>query len=158
MKITIFAGAKLTRTTGIFCSLMGLGAGLIPTMGCAATHAGETADTTKPVNSFTIANNAQKVTVNVDDVFEVSLESNASTGYEWSIVTQNTKIIESDGKPRFVIPQEAPPGTPAQQVFRFKAKSAGNTKLVLHYARPWEKDKEPAEKFSLEIAVNKAKE
>lgn len=111
----------------------------------------------KPDMTFSEANNGQTVAVRVGAIFEVRFESNASTGYEWSVTKQDKEALEGNGKSQFVAPAELVPGAPGQQVFRFKVKRAGNTKLELQLARPWEKDK-AARKFALIVSAKKKKD
>ena len=147
------AKAKNARIALLFCAL-GCGVASIPLMSRAVAAPKEAA---KPGMIYTEANDGQTVKAHVGEIFEVRLESNASTGYSWDIATQDAKILESLGDTKYVSPTGTPPGTPGLQTFRFKAKSAGNTQLVLHYQRPWEKDKEPAQVFSLGLQVAQKK-
>lgn len=136
--------AKSVRTTLFLCTLSCAVPAFVPLITRAIAQ-----QPTKPDMTFTDANNGETVEASVGNIFEVILESNATTGYSWNIATQDAKILESLGDPKYVRPAGAPPGAPGQQVFQFKVKGAGETKLVLHYNRPWEKDKEPAKLFSL---------
>ncbi len=45
------------------------------------------------------------------------------------------------------------PGASAMEVLRFEAAGAGQTTLKLVYHRPWEKDVEPLQTFSIEVVV-----
>lgn len=155
MKKQVSHRALATGVSGGLCILGGLTTSAIAT-GCATTNAEENHKPQTTVK-FTEENNNQPVTIIREETFEVNLESNASTGYEWAIAKMDTQIIESLGKPTYVVPTNAPPGTPSRQVFRFKSKKVGHTKLLLNYVRPWEKDKKPVQTFMLDITVQEKK-
>ncbi|AUZ05680.1 putative chagasin family peptidase inhibitor I42 [Vitreoscilla sp. C1] len=81
-------------------------------------------------------------TMKVGDTFEVSLETNASTGFQWQIheKTDNVTVVSnriqsspSDSNMPLV-------GVPSQQLWVFKADAAGHAKIQLVYVRSWEAD------------------
>ena len=47
-------------------------------------------------------------------------------------------------------------GVGGNEVWTFQALAAGKTEIVLGYARPWEKDKEPAQTFKVTVVVDRA--
>lgn len=155
MKKSISQRARFAFSSGIAGALAFAGASVAPVLLSACTQS-VGADQTKTAMTFTEKNNGQTVQAHVGDRFEVRLESNASTGYEWLVQTQDAKALESDGEPRRIPPTSNQPGAPGQQVFAFKVKRAGETKLKLIYARPWEKDK-PADKFVLTVSATTVK-
>ncbi len=85
--------------------------------------------------------------------FEVRLESNASTGYEWSIAGQDKAFLQGVGEPRFIESDESAPGAPSVQAFSFRALKKGSTVLKLVYARPWEKEQTPAQTFWVRLDI-----
>ena len=44
-------------------------------------------------------------------------------------------------------------GAGGREVLRFEAQQPGTTTLELVYHRPWEKDVEPLERFTVEVVV-----
>ena len=84
-----------------------------------------------PSNQSTV-----NINVKVNQVFTVKLESNPSTGYQWSPVfnLKFLKLLSSTYQPS----SGELCGTPGTQTFRFKAIKPGETVLVMKYARPWE--------------------
>ncbi|MCD6358613.1 MAG: protease inhibitor I42 family protein [Dehalococcoidia bacterium] len=85
--------------------------------------------------------------------FVISLNSNASTGYQWNLTkTLDTSILE------LVISEyEAPTttmlGASGREVWAFKAIAAGETTISLGYSRPWESSP-PAETTVFTVTVN----
>ena len=147
------AKARTARTALLLCALSG-GAAFVPLANYVVAAPKEEA---KPDMIFTEANDGQTVQAHVGEVFEVRLDSNASTGYSWNVASQETQALEMLGDPKYVRPTTNAPGAGSQQVFRFKIKRIGATKLVLHYKRPWEQDKPPAQVFSLGLQVAEKK-
>jgi len=80
---------------------------------------------------------------NVGKAFDISLESNPSTGYRWQlqksassglhrITIQDRGISASkDGAKRM--------GAPGMHAWRITPRRSGTVRLVLGYGRPWEK-------------------
>jgi predicted secreted protein len=84
--------------------------------------------------------------------FEVTLDSNPTTGYSWaysSISSNNLTLISNE----FIRPQNSRLiGSGGKQVFVFKAD--GPTTLHLRYARAWENNVEPASSVSVKVEVS----
>jgi len=97
-----------------------------------------------------------QVTVELGQVFALTLESNPSTGYRWEWIDDQDSIVEQVGEAEFV-PRETgdPPlaGAGGWEVFTFKATSPGQMTLKLVYHRPWEEGMEPLKTFSLQVVV-----
>jgi predicted secreted protein len=79
-------------------------------------------------------------------VIEITLTSNASTGYSWPVASK-PKSLRQKGKPVMEASKAEPamPGTAGTTTFRFVATRKVTGKLILAYARSFEKDK-PADK------------
>ena len=97
--------------------------------------------------------------IKVGDVVSVKIRSNRTTGYSWTQIAGKTdeKILKSNGGEYKV--DEHPAGmvgVGGNEVWTFTALAAGKTGIVLGYARPWEKDKEPAQTFKLTVEVEGA--
>ena len=99
------------------------------------------------------------VTVKVGDTVRVKLKSNRTTGYSWAEIKDKTdaKILKSDGGDYEVNPHpEGMVGVGGVETFTFTALAPGRTEIALGYARPWEKDKEPAQSFQATVVVEAA--
>jgi len=79
--------------------------------------------------------------------FAVTLEENASTGYEWNYDIKDNGITFVDTKTEFLI------GAPVNKVWTFKASKSGTYKLVFTYTSPWEKDSSDSKTVEYKIKV-----
>jgi len=80
-------------------------------------------------------------TVEVGDLLLVRLPGNPSTGYMWRVAEESAPgVLELEGEPRFDPEYPNVCGSPGTYTFRFRARAAGTTRLVLVYERTWEQD------------------
>ena len=93
------------------------------------------------------------VSLKVGQRLLVKLGSNPSTGYEWSVDKTDEKLLAPDGETAFDVTDNDLDGAPTIQTLFFKAKSIGKVALQLKYARPWEKDKEPAKVYKITVNI-----
>ena len=103
--------------------------------------------------------NGASVTVKAGDTVQVKLRSNRTTGYSWTELKDKTdaKVLKSDGGSYEVNAHpEGMVGVGGVETFTFTAVAPGRTEIALGYARPWEKDKEPAQSFKATVVVEAA--
>jgi inhibitor of cysteine peptidase len=103
--------------------------------------------------TLTAADDGRRIETTVGAVLTLRLPARPGSGYSWlveRIDERRTKELGSSTFERAGEPGRAM-GGPAFQVFRFEARAAGRSKLVLHYRRPWEKDAPPSKTFTVEI-------
>lgn len=76
----------------------------------------------------------------VGATFEVTLQTNASTGFQWKVHEQSANVVLLKTEVQSSQTQTNPPivGAPSQQTWTFKAASAGNAVVHLVYVRPWQ--------------------
>lgn len=92
----------------------------------------------------------------VGQTLVVTLASNPSTGYSWTIsgapdgavLTQDGDITYTPSNPDVVMP-----GSGGSETVRFTATAAGTTTIVLDYRRPWETDVPPVETVTIDVTV-----
>lgn len=101
---------------------------------------------------ITQAQNQSKVKVKKDASFQVLLNANPTTGFDWQILSYDSTIIEVKHK-SFIKSDTQRMGAPGKQVFKFKAIAAGATDLRLIYVRPWERATSEADSFRVQIIV-----
>jgi inhibitor of cysteine peptidase len=96
------------------------------------------------------------ITVAVGEEFKISLESNASTGYQWLMAKpldeKLLKLLGSEYK-------RGRPGTlggGGNEILRFKALAEGKTQIQLKYARLWEGDANPSRTTNFVVVISKA--
>ena len=101
---------------------------------------------------LTTADNAATVRVSRGGEVRITLDSNATTGYSWSLARLDPGVLEKAHQ-EYVAPRTSRVGAGGQEVWKFKARSAGTTPLRLEYRRPWEKDAAPARVFEVTVTV-----
>jgi predicted secreted protein len=101
----------------------------------------------------------QELSISIDDVkvgqeFNITLESNPTTGYQWQLAKQlNGTVLVflgSEYKPS----ESDLLGAGGIEIWRFKAVNSGTTEISLKYVRPWETDVPPIKEQTFGIIVN----
>ena len=123
--------------------------------GAAATEAAKGAP---ELVALTEKDNGGTVRVVPGAKIRIQLNSNPTTGYSWALTGKpDEKVLKSDGNEYKVNDHPAGMvGVGGVDTWTFSALAAGKTELALAYARPWEKDKEPAQAFKLTVVVDSA--
>ena len=101
--------------------------------------------------SFTNHDTGKTVHVSTDDLFNIALDSNPTTGYSWEILPYDesiVKVIKSNYSPN-----SDRMGSNGKRIIEFKAFGKGRTSLELLYLRVWEKHKLPIKKFKITVIV-----
>lgn len=84
----------------------------------------------------------------------ITLVSNITTGYSWTVASQSKALLTQTGEPVYESPSTDMDGAPGRQTFTFKADAVGQgDTLTLHYRRPWEKDKPPAQVCRVYVSI-----
>ncbi len=99
--------------------------------------------------------NGKTLKVKVGDVIRVKLKSNRTTGYSWALTGKTDAKVLKSGEVEYKV-DEHPAGmvgVGGNDFCTFTALAPGKTDISLGYARPWEKDKEPAQAFKLTVEV-----
>ncbi len=97
--------------------------------------------------------NGQTVTMGVGDALHLTLPENRSTGYVWSVVTNDENILRPDEDPTYEIEGEPLPGAGGRVRFNFIAARQGSVNLQLILARPQETAVEANQTFALTVEV-----
>lgn len=92
------------------------------------------------------------VQTSVNEEFEVTLDSNPSTGYQWQVRNIDATIAELVND-EYIPPESGLVGAPGKQVFTFEALKEGKTTIELEYVRPWEPES-PANIYSVDVIVS----
>ena len=122
--------------------------------------ASEAAKTTEAAKTVEMSrdDSGKTVTVRPGDTVRIKLKSNRTTGYSWALAGKlDETVLKSEGNEYKV--DEHPAGmvgVGGNDVWTFTALAPGRTEIALGYARPWEKDKEPAQAFKLTVVVDGA--
>jgi len=123
-------------------------------VGCLATlvACGKKGDGTTNVYIAYKADSGRAVTMHVGDELRIILTENPTTGYVWSIVTNDEKVLGLSGDPTYEGESDAV-GAGGERSFIFRATAPGTSTLQLINSRPWETAAIPAETFQLTVQV-----
>ncbi|HLN29843.1 MAG TPA: protease inhibitor I42 family protein [Gemmataceae bacterium] len=105
------------------------------------------------VVTVTERDNNTTISLAKNDVLAVKLEAQLGTGYDWSFHGNDPKKLKETGKPEVESEGDGLPGKIEHEVFRFKAKCSGDTKLDFDYKRPFEKDEKPLKTFHIKVTI-----
>ena len=95
------------------------------------------------------------IQVRPGDEFSISLTSNPSTGYLWKMTLPEGDPTVTFLGSEHIVSQTGMMGAPGQEVFKFKAVTAGETKADFVYKRPWETVTAPPRKiFTILVQEN----
>jgi inhibitor of cysteine peptidase len=92
------------------------------------------------------------IQLSTGDHLEVTLAGNPTTGYTWEVVS-GQELLEQIDDVEFLAASQQMVGSGGKMRFEFKAVSAGEGELELIYQRPFERDVEPEQTFSVQINV-----
>ena len=84
-----------------------------------------------------------------DEAFELSLEANPTTGYQWVVLDPGVVELISESHE----PQSEALGAGGITTFIFSPTGEGTADLTLGYLRPWEEGIEPIDTFTVTISV-----
>ncbi len=93
-----------------------------------------------------------EISATVGENFTVSLESNQSTGYSWSLgmVSDNSQVVVAGMD--YDLPDNPKTGQGGAEVWHLKAVATGTVKLMFYYARSWEKEA-PAKTLTFTVNI-----
>lgn len=136
---------------------------LVAITGCAADKSGTTEKVDDPVETdksevlvqkLVAKDSGKTISLKLDQVITVSLDSSPGTGYSWRIKTLDQNVLKSiKTKYRYPNSGRRRMGGSTKKIFTFKAIAKGKTELELIYNRVWEKDKPPIKTFKLTVNV-----
>jgi predicted secreted protein len=85
--------------------------------------------------------------------FQITLESNRSTGYQWRLARPvDQKVVKLIGS-GYRSPEVKLPGAGGRQIWTFEAVAPGRTEIAMQYVRPWEKGVPPARTAKVAVVV-----
>jgi len=100
-----------------------------------------------------IDDNGREMQLKKGQTLVVTLEGNPTTGYSWEVAEPlSEQVLRQAGEPEFQQESDLV-GAGGVQILRFEAVNAGKMTLKLIYHRPWERDVEPLETYSIQVVV-----
>jgi predicted secreted protein len=105
--------------------------------------------------TLTESNNGQSLNLKVNQMVQIRLESNITTGFKWNLSNEtDTNIISLTSSDYKQAPADKNlVGAGGYESFTFKSKSKGSTNIILTYNQPWEKGVAPLKTFKINIVV-----
>jgi inhibitor of cysteine peptidase len=97
--------------------------------------------------------NGEELSILRGQVVVVTLASNPSTGFTWSVEDVDSSILRQMGLPEYQPGGSGLLGAEGVQIFRFQSVDSGTTDIKIIYSRPFEEGEEPAERFEVRITV-----
>ena len=96
------------------------------------------------------------IRLDVNDVVEIRLQSNPTTGYSWFLEDGKDNNIVLVTGPEFIESKKEKDivGAGGHEIFTVKALSKGETSILLNYKRLWEEEEEPIKTFEITISVD----
>ena len=132
-----------------FILLASLGAGV------GAACSGSSASLSASGNDVNVDSSysGKQVELSVGQTLVVTLASNVTTGYSWSLADNSDSSVLSETGNEYISPQTSLVGAGGNEKWTFQALKKGTSIISMEYSRPWEKDTPPAETFDVTVVV-----
>ncbi|MBI2874238.1 MAG: protease inhibitor I42 family protein [Firmicutes bacterium] len=123
-------------------------------LACTAT---DNADRSAKPRSLTVTvdNSGSTIELARNQQLIVSLSSNRTTGYSWSLADITTGILKLEGPPTYVRDPASPDavGAGGTETWKFTPTGAGQQSLRFEYRQPWEPNVLPARVVEYTVTV-----
>ena len=108
--------------------------------------------------SYSAGDNNSDISIEIDETFDISLESNPTTGYEWDVKECDYSVLELVNTDYITAENQTPPvvGAGGLQKWTFMGIKDGETALKLVYWRSWEGEDSIVDEYLLHITVGGA--
>jgi inhibitor of cysteine peptidase len=93
----------------------------------------------------------QTIETNVDNKFDIVLESNPTTGYSWEASYDQNQLKLVDKIYEEIEGPEELLGAGGNEIFRFKALKSGETQITMSYKRSWETEVLEQKVFTVDV-------
>jgi inhibitor of cysteine peptidase len=84
----------------------------------------------------TTASEVDNYTLQIGQTVDITLNANPSTGYSWAWINK-AAVTTVDSVAAISVATNNVPGSPSQEIWRFKAVKAGSESIKFRYAQPW---------------------
>ena len=100
------------------------------------------------------SHSGEQVQLSVGESLVVTLASNATTGYSWTLDKNSDEGVLHESGHEYIAPNTTLVGAGGKEVWTFKAIKKGTSTISMEYSRPWEEGIPPVETFDLTVVVN----
>jgi inhibitor of cysteine peptidase len=104
------------------------------------------------VTQINLDDAGKTIQLTIGDKLEVNLEGNPSTGYTWEVLS-GQELLEQSEEIEFTAASQQLVGSSGEMRFEFEAIAAGETTLTMGYLRPFERDIDPLQTYSVSVIV-----
>lgn len=125
---------------------------LIAIVAIAGTMAAAAADNGGP-SVFNVSESGKQIELAPGDSLVVTLDSNPSTGYAWSISGISDEAVIDEVSNEFMGADTGMVGAGGQEVWTFEAGDKGTATIEMQYSRSWETGVEPEATFNVTVIV-----
>lgn len=84
----------------------------------------------------TTGSEVDNYTLQIGQYVDVTFNANPSTGYSWAWMNK-AAVTTVDSVAAISVSTNNVPGSPSQEIWRFKAVKAGSDSIKFRYAQPW---------------------
>jgi inhibitor of cysteine peptidase len=102
---------------------------------------------------LTAGNNGETIDASRNQVLNIKLDSNITTGYKWNLVGEPNAAIVKFVSSKYNEPIGGGIGAGGSETWQFMTTGTGMETIKLAYFRPFEPNKQPAREFSVIIRV-----
>jgi len=108
--------------------------------------------------SYTMGDNNSDISIEIGETFDISLESNPTTGYDWDVKECDYSVLELVNTDYVTAENQTPPleGAGGLQNWTFRGLKDGETVLKLVYQRSWGGEDSAVDEYLLHITVGDA--
>jgi inhibitor of cysteine peptidase len=118
---------------------------------CGCSTGGSTAPSAVSADG---SDDGSEVEIAVGGTLTVTLESNATTGFQWELVSISDQSVLEKQSNTYNAPEDSGlVGAPGEEVWVFKALKKGTSTISMAYSRPWEGGEQGAQTFTLSVVV-----
>lgn len=149
----------MNRPAGVLAALTITAASLLGCSGKAEQPKSQGPQTTTIEISYDELLNQKQISRSVSlalgDYLQLSLGSNASTGYQWEdkLLISDPNVMLQTGH-ETLAPAADRPGAPGREVWMLQTMNRGETTVSTTYGRPWPDSEKDSWVFSVNVKVN----
>ena len=104
-------------------------------------------------NQCNTTKDSTMITTKVGEEFNITLDSNPTTGYQWKLLGGFKWDVVEPGDAEYVATETQRIGAGGKDNWTFKAVGPGETTMTFEYFRPWEKGVDPVERVNYRVVV-----
>lgn len=130
-------------------------AGLLVGVGTACSGSGSevNAESSQMTVNVDSSYSGKQIEISVGQSLVVTLESNVTTGYSWSLAQNSDDSVLNNTGNEYIAPQSTLVGAGGKEEWTFKGLKKGTSTISMEYSRSWETGTPPAETFDLTVVV-----